>query len=257
MATYKKRGNKKVKNEVGDIKTAIEENSTTAEVFNTLDETASRSEEWVIKNQKNIFIVLGLIVASILGYLAYQNLVSEPNEKVAANELAFPKKYFEQANAANVAKDSLYTLGLEGGEGKFGFIDIADEFSGTKAGNLANYYAGISYLKMKNYQDAIEYLDKFSSEDDILGPVAKGAIGDAFSDLEQYDSALEYYEAAANLRDNDFSTPLFLFKAANMALDLGKSDKALAMFERIKNSYPKSEEAKNIDIYINKAKYAN
>ena len=110
---------------------------------------------------------------------------------------------------------------------------------------------------MKNYPEAIEYLGKFSSDDEVLGAVAKGAIGDAFADLNQPEDALEYYEKAANLRDNSFSTPLFLFKAANTALDLGKSDKALKMFEKIKKAYPKSEEAKNIDIYINKAKYAN
>ncbi|MFT4684794.1 MAG: tetratricopeptide (TPR) repeat protein, partial [Flavobacteriales bacterium] len=221
------------------------------------DDTASKSEAWVIKNQKNIFIVLGVIVAGMLLLQAFKQFVSTPNETAAANELAFPKKYFEQANSAAVAKDSLYSLGLEGGDGKYGFLDIADQYGSTDAGNLANYYAGITYLNMKKYPEAIEYLGKFSSDDEVLGAVAKGAIGDAFADLNQQEDALEYYEKAANLRNNSFSTPLFLFKAANTALDLGKSDKALKMFEEIKKSYPKSEEAKNIDIYINKAKYAN
>ncbi len=257
MATYKKRGNKKIKNDAGEAQSAIERNSDTAKVFNTLDDTASKSEAWVIKNQKNIFIVLGVIVAAMLAYQAYNQYVSGPKETAAANELAFPKKYFDQASTATVAVDSLYTLGLEGGEGKYGFIDIVDEYSGTKAGNLAAYYAGISYLKMKDYQNAIEYLGKFKSDDEILGPVAKGAIGDAFADLNQPEDALDYYEKAANLRDNSFTTPLFLFKAANTALDLGKNDKALTMFEKIKTAFPKSDEAKDIDIYINKAKYAN
>lgn len=256
MATYKKKGNK-IKNEAGEVQSAIERNSDTAKIFNTLDDTASKSEAWVIKNQKNIFIILGIIVVGMLALLAYKQYVSTPNETAAANELAFPKKYFKQANSAAVAKDSLYTLGLEGADGKYGFLDIADQYGSTDAGNLANYYAGISYLNMKNYPEAIEYLGKFSSDDEVLGAIAKGAIGDAFSDLNQQEDALEYYEKAANLKDNLFSTPLFLFKAANTALDLGKSDKALKMFEKIKKSYPKSEEAKNIDIYINKAKYAN
>ncbi|MCF6280016.1 MAG: tetratricopeptide repeat protein [Flavobacteriaceae bacterium] len=255
MATYKKKGNK-VKNKAGESISAIERDSTTAEVFNTLDETASRSEKWVIKNQKNIFIILGVIVTAILALMAYNNFVGGPKEITAANELAFPKKYFEQAEISAVATDSLYTLGLEGADGKYGFIDIASEFSGTKAGNLANYYAGISYLKMKKYPEAIEFLEKFSSDDEALGPVAKGAIGDAFADLNQPEDALEYYEKAAAERDNSFTTPLFLFKAGNTALDLGKSDRALAIFETIKKNFPKSEEARDIDIYINKAKYA-
>lgn len=257
MATYKKRGNKKIKNDAGETQSAIERNSDTAKVFNTLDDTASKSEAWVAKNQKNIFIVLGVIVAAMLAFQAYRQYVSGPNETAAANELAFPKKYFDQATTATVAIDSLYKLGLKGADGKYGFIDIASKYSGTDAGNLANYYAGISYLKMKKYADAIEYLEKFSSDDQILGPVAKGAIGDAFADLNQPENAFEYYEKAANLKENAFSTPLFLFKAATTAMDLGKSDSALKMFEKIKKSYPNSEEAKNIDIYINKAKYAN
>jgi len=252
MATYKKKGSKANK-----AQNSIENHSTTAEVFNTLDETASRSEQFVIKHQKSIFIILGLVVASILGYLAYQKYVKGPQEKVAADELAFPKAYFEDAITNSVAVDSLLTLGLNGADGKYGFVDIASEYSGTKAGNLANYYAGISYLKLKNYKDAIDYLEDFSSEDELLGPTAKGAIGDAFADINQPEDALDYYLKAADLRDNNFSTPLYLFKAANTALDLGKNSKALDLFNKIKKEYPNSQEAKNIDIYINKAKFAS
>tara|TARA_R110001583_G_scaffold5921_4_gene31209 strand:+ start:2420 stop:3184 length:765 start_codon:yes stop_codon:yes gene_type:complete len=252
MATYKKKGSKADK-----AKNSVEAHSTTADVFNTLDETASKSEQFIIKNQKIIFILLGLVVASIFGYLAYQKFVKAPQEKVAADELSFPKAYFEDALNSSVAVDSLFNLGLNGADGKYGFIDIAKEFSSTKAGNLANYYAGLSYLKLKNYKEAIDYLEDFSAEDELLGPVAKGAIGDAFADINQPEDALDYYLKAANLRENNFSTPLFLFKAANTALDLGKSDKALELFKRIKKDYPSAPEAKNIDIYINKASFAS
>lgn len=251
MATYKKTGSKAKKS-----KRNIDDKSTTAEVFKTLDETASRSEKFVYKNQQIIFIILAAIVAVILGYLAYHKYVKAPMEKEAANELAFPKTYFEEALNGKVAVDSLLNLGLNGAEGKYGFIDISDEYSGTKAGNLANYYAGISYYKLKNYKEAISYLQDFSSSDELLGPTAKGAIGDAFADINQLDDALDYYLKAANLKDNNFSTPLFLFKAGNTAMSLKKYSKALDIFNRIKNDYPNSEEAKNIEIYINKATYA-
>ena len=138
-----------------------------------------------LKEEKTIFIILGLIVASILGYLAYQKFVKGPQEKVAADELAFPKAYFEDAMTNSVAADSLFTLALEGADGKYGFIDVAEKYSGTKAGNLANYYAGISFLRIKKYQEAIESLEKFSSDDELLGPTAKGAIADAFADINQ------------------------------------------------------------------------
>ncbi|PKP14155.1 MAG: hypothetical protein CVU08_01735 [Bacteroidetes bacterium HGW-Bacteroidetes-3] len=252
MATYKKTGSK-----AKDAHNSIEDKSTTAEVFNTLDQTASRSEQFIIKNQNIIFILLGIVVASILGYLAYQKYVKAPKEKEAANELAFPKVYFENAINNSVSADSLFTLGLNGADGKYGFIDIADEYSGTKAGNLANYYAGISYLRLKKYKEAIDYLEEFSSKDELLGPTAKGAIGDAFADINQPQDAFDYYVKAAELKDNNFSTPLFLFKAGNTAMELGKFPKALELFERIKNNYPNADEAKNIDIYINKAAFAS
>lgn len=252
MATYKKTGSKAKKGQ-----NKPEAHSTTADVFNTLDETASRSEKFVIKNQKTIFIVLGIIVILILGYLPYQKYIKTPKEKEAANELAFPKAYFEDANTSTIAVDSLLNLGLNGADGKYGFVDISSQYSGTKAGNLANYYAGISYLKLKNYKEAIEYLEKFSSDDELLGPIAKGAIGDAFADINQPDDALDYYLKAANLRDNNFSSPLFLFKAGNTAMELERFSKALDIFNRIKNEYPNSEEAKNIKIYISKATYAS
>ncbi|MDP3944532.1 MAG: tetratricopeptide repeat protein [Lutibacter sp.] len=252
MATYKKTGSK-----IKDAQKNIEDNSTTAEVFKTLDQTASKSEQFIQKNQTIIFIVIGLIVASILGYLAYQKYVKAPKEKEAANELAFPKAYFDNAINNTVAADSLFTLALKGADGKYGFVDIADEYSGTKAGNLANYYAGISYLRLKQYKEAIDYLEDFSSKDELLGPIAKGAIGDAFADINQPKDAFDYYVKAANLKDNNFSTPLFLFKAGNTAMELENYSKALELFERIKNDYPNAVEAQNIDIYINKAAFAS
>ena len=267
MATYKKRGYKpkkeKVVEEVID-ETFDESQSTVAEAFNALDETANKSEQWIEKNSKPLFYGLVAVAALILGYLAFQNFVAEPNETTASNELAYPRSLFDKALVASgKTADSLYTLGLKGGvDAKFGFIDIADNYSGTKAGNLANYYAGISYLKMttlegeNKYEKAISYLDKFTSDDELLGPTALGAIGDAFADLDQLKDALEYYEKAANKKDNEFTAPLFLFKAAQTAMLLEDYKKAEQLFTTIKDKYATTDQGKDIDKYINSAKYA-
>lgn len=251
MATYKKRGNK-VKTE----KVNIEDNSTTAEVFNTLDETASRSEQWVEKNQKPIFIGLIAIAVVVLGYLAYNKYVLEPNEAEAADELAFPKKYFEQAQNNTASVDSLYNLSLNGSDGKYGLIDIVDNYSSTKAGNLAKYMSGIAYLKTGNYEEAIKYLSDFSSDDEMLGSLALGNIGDAFSEINQPDDALKYYHDAANFKDNNFTSPLYLFKAGNVAMKLKDYKKAEEYFTKIKDNYSTSNEAKDINIYIQRAQLA-
>ncbi|CAL2101769.1 Tetratricopeptide repeat protein [Tenacibaculum sp. 190130A14a] len=259
MATYKKRGYKPKKEKVvQEVEETFDETqSTTAEVFNTLDETANKSEEWIEKNSKPLFYGLVVIAALILGYLGYNKFIAEPTEKEASNELAFPRTFFDQAaTAAGVKADSLYNLGLEGGDGKYGFIDIASTFSGTKAGNLANYYAGISYLKMKKYKEAIDYLSKFDSDDELLGPTALGAIGDAFADINQLDDALDYYQKAANKKDNQFTSPLFLFKAGQIAMEVKNYSTAEKLFSTIKEKYSNSDQGRDIEKYINAAKYA-
>lgn len=253
MATYKKRGNKVKKGH----QASVEDQSTTAEVFNTLDETASRSEQWVEKNQRIIFTGLIAVAAVILGFLAYNKYVMEPKEKEAANELAFPKSYFEQAQNNTAEADSLYALSLNGADGKYGLVDIADTYSSTKAGNLAKYMSGIAYLKTGDYENAIKYLSDFSSDDEMLSAIALGNVGDAFIEINQLEDALDYYLKAANLRDNNFTTPFYLFKAGQIAMDLGKYSDAEIYFTRIKEEYVKSEEAKSINIYIQRAQLAN
>ncbi|MCX7550023.1 tetratricopeptide repeat protein [Xanthomarina sp. F2636L] len=250
MATYKKRGYKPANKE--EKEHDIVDNSTTAEVFNTLDESASKTEDWVIANQKYIFIIIGVVAAVVLGYLGFNEFVAKPKQSEASNEMFHAQKYFNQA-VTGTQKDSLYTLALNGGEGKLGMIDIASEYSGTPAANLANYYAGMAYLNLKDYKNAVTYLSDFSSKDLVLAPMAKGSIGDAFVQLNQPEDALDYYEQAAKLRTNDFTTPLYLYKAGIIALELGKADKALTYFNNIKENYASSTEASNIDVFIGKA----
>jgi tetratricopeptide (TPR) repeat protein len=250
MATYKKRGYKP-KTKV-EKKSAIEEESTTAEVFNTLDETASKTEAWVEKNQKAILIFIGVVAVCVLGYLGYNQFIQEPKEKEAINEMATAQNYYEQALSAEV-KDSLFNLALNGGAGKYGFVDIADKYSGTDAANLARYYAGISYLNLGKYQEAISYLDKFKSDDDLLGPLSKGAIGDAFVQLNQLDDALSYYEKAATMSKNDVTTPRFLLKAAIVALQLNKPEVAHKHLQVIVDEYATAPEATKAQIYLGQA----
>ncbi|SHJ40666.1 tetratricopeptide repeat protein [Pseudozobellia thermophila] len=255
MATYKKRGFKP-KNKVEEQEFQ-EQESATAEVFSTLDEGASKTEEWVASNQNYILGFIGVIAIGVLGYLAYVQFVEKPKEASATNEMYYPQQYFDQAINSTTAKDSLYNLALNGAEGKYGFLDIIDEYSGTKAANLANYSAGMAYLNMQKYKEAIAHLENFKSDDDILGALAKGGLGDAFMQLNQPEQALEYYEKALKHSDNSFTAPKFLYKAGVTALELGEKDKALKYFQRIKNEYASSEEARTIDAFIGMAKSAN
>ena len=252
MATYKKRGFKpKNKAEEAQIE---EHDSTTAEVFNTLDQSASKTEAWVQKNQNYILGVIGTVAVGVLAYLGYHQFIQKPKEATAANELFYPQQYFDQALNNEAAKDSLLNLALNGAEGKFGFLDIVEEYKGTKAANLAEYSAGMTYLNLQQYDEAIAHLENFSSDDDIMGAMAKGGIGDAFSQLNQPEDALDYYEKAIAHSNNEFTAPRFLYKAGVMALNLGQKQKALGFFERIKEEFSTSQEANGIDALIGLAK---
>ena len=253
MATYNKRGYKPAKEkevkEVTEDISVLEKNSTTAEVFSTLDASASKTEDFVAKNQRIIIGVVGAIALLTVGYLAYQKFVAAPKEEEAANEMFIAQQNFQKATEG-VASDSLYKLSLNGSEGKFGFLKIADEYSGTDAGNLANYYAGVAYLNTGKYTEAIDYLGKFKSEDVVLNAMAKGAIGDAYSQKNQPKEALENYVKAAESDKNDFTTPRFLLKAGKTALTLGNKEEALKYFTDIKENFDASPEAAAIDVLI-------
>ncbi|WKL45860.1 tetratricopeptide repeat protein [Flavobacterium pectinovorum] len=255
MATYNKRGYKAPKEkEVKEVneETQIiidEKDSTTAGVFSKLDETASKTEDWVAKNQKIIIgLVAGIAVATI-GYLAYQKFIEAPKQDEAANEMFVAQQNFQKATDG-VASDSLYKLALNGSEGKFGFIKIAEEYSGTDAGNLANYYAGMAYLNTGKFDEAIKYLGDFKSEDLILSALAKGAIGDAYSQKNQQKEALDYYVKAAESNKNDFTTPRFLLKAGKTAIALGQKEDALKYLTDIKENYDTTPEAASVDALI-------
>ncbi|HIP48104.1 MAG TPA: hypothetical protein EYG92_03955 [Lutibacter sp.] len=253
MAVYKKKDKiaKQLLKDKASVDTSAAEN-----VFEGLDSNANKAEEWILKNQKILLSILGVLVIGAIVYMAYMRFVQEPAELKAANELAYPRAYFDQAQTNVVAADSLYTLALNGADGKYGLIEITDKYSNTKAGNLAKYYAGISYLKSKDYKKGIEYLSDYSSNDMMTNAVAKGAIGDAFANLEQLEEALDYYIKAASSKPNNFTTPIFLDKAAATALSLGKYSKAEELYTRIQSEFSKTEQAKDIEGKINQAKYA-
>jgi tetratricopeptide (TPR) repeat protein len=263
MATYNKRGYKTPKekeekstidgNYIEETPTVEEKDSTTAGVFNTLDETASKTEAWVEKNQKIIFGIVGALALITVGYLMYQKFVAEPKQDEAANALFAPQQNFQKATDEEKAKDSLYNLALKGVGKEIGFVEIANKFSGTDAGNLANYYAGISYLNTGKYAEAISYLEKFSSKDVILSTVTQGAIGDAYSQQNKAKTALEYYLKASEMNKNELTTPRYLLKAAQVELSLNNKAAALKHLTEIKEKYENTPEAQNIDALIGMA----
>jgi len=254
MATYKKRGAKK--SITASKENEVVQESTTAEVFETLDTTANKTEEWVVKYQNFILGLIGVVAIGVLGHLGYKNFVVEPKAQEAVSELNQAQYYFELA-VNSIESDSLYRRALNGGEGKYGFLDIIENYKGTPAAKLATYSAGMAYLNLKEYENAIIYLDQFKADDILLSALAKGAIGDAFAQLGQIDDAYDYYIQASKVSENMYSTPKYLYKAAMLGAENGKIKQAISFLERIEKEYPKAEEAKWVAVQKGKLEHMN
>ena len=248
--TKKERQQEEAANEVSSEQLSHE--STTAEVFDTLDEKAGKTEAWVIQHQRTILFTIVAVVVVGLGYMFYKQFVSEPREREISEQLSFAQSVFNQALDANTTatRDSLFALSLNGDKTHAGFLKIIKDHGSSKAGNVANYAAGMAYLQLNKYKEAVTHLDKFSSSDPILNALALGNIGDAFVALNQPKEAMDYYKKAIDESDNTLTAPIYLSKAAQVAQDQKNYKEALTYLERIKTDYPNSEEAASVDVQI-------
>jgi len=209
-----------------------------------VEHALSSTEHFIEHNQKSLTIVLVVIVVIVGIFLGYKRFIVSPKEKDAKNEIFAAEQYFE--------KDS-FDLALNGDGNNLGFLDIINQYKITKPGKLARYYAGISYLKLGKYQQAIEQLKKFKLEDTLVNPMAQGAIGDAYAELGDEQEAIDYYLKAARENVNSFSTPIFLMKAAEL-MEASKDYRgAVDLYREIQTEYPESNEGRKIEKYIARA----
>ena len=212
--------------------------------FEQLEDALTNGEQFIEKNQKMIVNIVIALIIIIGAYFGYNKFISEPKATEAANQIFGAQNYFE--------RDS-FNLALNGDGNTLGFIEIIDKYGSTPSGNLANYYAGLSYLYTGDYQNAIKYLNKFSSEDLLMANMAIANIGDAYMQLGEYKKAAEYYKKAAASKVNDFSTPMFLMKNGLALEKAGDYSAALKGYEQIEKDFPSSTEARDIEKYIERA----
>ncbi len=217
----------------------------TEERIVAVEEALSSSEQFIEKNQKILTYIVGGVIVVILAFFGYKKYVMVPQEKAAEVAIFNAQHYFDQ--------DSL-DLALNGDGVNAGFLEIIDDYGSTKEGNLAKYYAGICYFNMGEYEESIDYLKKFSSDDQVVSSMALGAIGDSYMQLGDATKAVDFYLKAARKNVNDFTTPTFLVKVGWTYEVLGNWQNALDTYESIKKDFPKTKEAREIDKYIARAK---
>ena len=205
----------------------------------------SSSERFLVKNQKTIMSVVVAIIAVIALILAVKQFYFEPREVKAQEALFQSVLAFEQES---------FDLALEGNEEFDGLLTVIDNYGSTKAGNIANVYAGLAYYEIGEYENAKTYLSKFNANDVLLAPAVTAAIGNALVNMDSTADAVKYFEKAAKLANNEVFSPIYLFKAANVYEKLGDKAAALKIYEQIKKEYPTSQQAATIDSYIERVK---
>lgn len=213
--------------------------------FEGIEHALTKTERFIEENQKMLsYIVIG-IISIVLIYILIKRFYVEPRENDAISELFMAERFFE--------RDS-FAIALNGYGTYPGFLQIIDDYGSTKSANLAKYYAGICYLNLKDYQNAIDYLDKFKTDDVLIGSSKYSSLGDAYSEQAEYEMAAKQYLTGADKYLNKFSTPVLLKKAGLAYEELKDYDKSLEIYTRIQKEYPSTPEGQEMSKYIERVK---
>ena len=222
---------------------------------NVENEEIGSAQNPIEKYQKPLLIAGIALIAITFGYMGYSKFYVAPKAERGAADMFMAEKYFEQ--------DS-FELALNGNASFLGFEEIVSDYGMTDAGNLAHYYAGVSYLRLGaaeadsskaqvHFQDAIDHLKKFSSSSKMITPMALGATGDAYSELGEYAQAASYYMKAGSTSPNEYTAPMYLKKAGLVYEKMGDKAKALKAYQTIKADFGKTTIGGSIDKYISRA----
>ena len=211
-----------------------------------VEDALTQSEAFLVKYKNAIIGGVVAVIINVAGFIMYKNLYAEPREEKAQAALFKGQEYFEQ---------DAYEQALNGDSiGYVGFLKVADEYSGTKAANLAKAYAGICYAQLGKYDEAVKMLDGFNGGDQMVAPAILGATGNCYAQLGQLDKAASTLLSAADKADNNSLSPIFLMQAGEILVKQGKYDDAVNAYTKIKDKYFQSYQAMDIDKYIEQAK---
>ena len=211
-----------------------------------VEDALTQSEAFLIKYKDAIIGGVVAVIIIVAGFIMYKNLYAEPREEKAQAALFKGQEYFEQ---------DAFEQALNGDSiGYTGFLKVADDYSGTKAANLAKAYAGICYAQLGKYEEAVKMLDSFNGKDQMVAPAILGAAGNCYAQLGQLDKAASTLLSAADKADNNTLSPIFLIQAGEILVKQGKYDDAVNAYTKIKDKYFQSYQAMDIDKYIEQAK---
>ena len=204
---------------------------------------------------KPITYIGSAIIILFAAWMVYKYMFKIPKEEKADKIVFVTQKYFTDfTNATDSAKILLATKVLNGDGTNPGALKIINQYSGTPAANLCEYYAGACYLHLGQFAKSMQYLKKFDANGATqIESRSLGMLGDASAELNKNDDALNYYKKAATVNEKDeFTSSEFLFRAALFAQSTGKTKEAIDLFKKIKTDYPLSQKASDVDRYLAK-----
>ena len=209
--------------------------------FEGIELALTKTERFIEQNQKTLIYIVSAVVLLVVIVVGTKRYYINPREENASKEMFMAEKFFD--------KDS-FNLALNGYGTYPGFLQIMDDYSITKSAKLSKYYAGVCYLNLGDYANAIAYLSKFKTKDVLIGASKYSSLGDAYSgDLKYADAAKAYIEGAEKF-ENKFSSPILLKKAGLVYEELKDYKKAHEIYKRIKLTYPESQEGREMDKFI-------
>ncbi len=208
----------------------------------TMEESLNQNEAFFLKYKNAIIGCVVALVVVVGGVVLYNTYVKEPTKLEANTAIAKCQELFQAQQ---------YEQALNGDSVSAGFLSIADQYSSTDAGNLANLYAGLCYAGMEKWEEAAQYIEKFDAAgDQMVSPAAMGALGNVYAHLEQLDKAASTLVKAAEDADNNSLSPTFLIQAGEILEKQGKKAEALKLYQQIKEKYFQSMQYQDIDKYI-------
>jgi TolA-binding protein len=202
-----------------------------------------RAKDFWGRYSKVILIASSAIILLCGGYLAYKYLVKAPKEEKAIEAMFKAEEYYRV--------DSL-NMALNGDGINAGFLRIIKNYDGTRAANLAKFYAGDIYLKQGNYSNAVKYLKDFSTDAKQVQARGYKLLGDAYAEQGKNSDALSNYKKAAHHfgKDEENSSE-YLFIAAYFADRVMKNQKeAIGLYQELKKKYSKTQRGYDVDKYL-------
>jgi tetratricopeptide (TPR) repeat protein len=209
--------------------------------FEGIELALTKTERFIEQNQKTLIYIVSSVVLLVLLVIGTKRYYINPREENASKDMFMAEKFFD--------KDS-FNLALNGYGTYPGFLQIIDDYGITKSANLSKYYAGVCYLNLGDYTNAITYLNKFKTNNILIGASKYSSLGDAYSGDVKYADAAEAYIKGAEKFENNFSSPILLKKAGLIYEELKDFKKAHEIYKRIKQSYPESQEGREMDKFI-------